>query len=64
MGVVFKRLFSIRRIAFKCGTGGDADGRSRRSPLSAILDRGRIRILWLLNILAEGIKSLLVRGPI
>ena len=64
MGAALKRLFSIRRIAYLCGTGGDADGRSRRSPLSAILDRGRTRILWLLNILAEGIKTLLVCGRI
>ncbi len=44
-------------LALKGGTGGDADDRSRRSPLVAQCDGGRIHLLWLLNILAEGIEN-------
>lgn len=62
VAVAFKPLFSISGIACLGGTGGDADDRSRRSPLSELTDGGRTRILWLLNILAEGIKTLLMRG--
>ena len=49
-------------LVFAGGTGGDADDRSRRNPLLALSGGGRILLLWLENILAEGIKSFLVRG--
>ncbi len=53
----------LRTVAvdFSGGTGGDADGRSRRSPSFAQANEGRTHVLWLSNILAEGIKVLIVR---
>jgi CO dehydrogenase/acetyl-CoA synthase beta subunit len=54
-------MFRVGCVAYSGGTGGDADGRSRRSPLFAQSNGGRTHVLWLPNILAEGIKVLLVR---
>lgn len=53
----FKLLFRMRGLSYAGGTGGDADDRSRRSPLPAMYGWGWTRLLWLINILAEGIES-------